>query len=87
MHTCKIKITKLGGLHLRNAAHLVRSCKEYKSKVVVCRGNSCAEACSILQVLALGAGKDSVIEIKAEGPDEERVIRELSGLFSEGGGI
>lgn len=87
MHRCSVKLQDLGGLHLRTAAQLIQTCSAYKSKIVVCHGKACAETCSILQMLALGAGKDAIIEITADGPDEEQAIRELSGFFSEGGGI
>ena len=83
----RFKLTEEGGLHLRNAALLVKSAEQYKSKITVCSGCTCADSCSILQLLSLGAGKDSVIEVTAEGPDAEKAIRRVSELFSDGAGI
>jgi phosphotransferase system HPr (HPr) family protein len=58
------------------------------SKIHICCGNcQRANACSVLEILTLGVANGSLLEIVADGPDEEAVIEKLRGLFENGGGI
>ena len=87
MQKRKVKVRNPHGLHLRNAAELVKLANRYTSKITLCHGCVRADTCSILQVMALGAGPEAELEIIADGPDETAAIGEIAGLFSEGGGI
>jgi phosphocarrier protein len=87
MEVGKITIKDLNGLHLRRAAELVKFTRLYKSKITFCHNCKLADSCSILDVLALGATKGCQIAVIAEGPDEKEAVRDISGRFSDGGGI
>ncbi len=76
------------GLHARVAAQVVNVVRDHQSEVHI-RCGQCpkARACSILELIMLGAGEGSGIEIIAEGPDEHAVLAALEGIFEGGGGV
>ena len=62
------------GIHARPAALLAQACTNFKSAVMIeCNGNV-ASGNNVLQILALHAAKGSVLNITADGPDEEEAI-------------
>ena len=76
------------GLHARVAAKVVKLARDHESSVrILCDGCPCANACSILDLMRLGAGVGTRLEVVAEGPDEDAVVEALTGVFREGGGI
>ncbi len=87
MQTKLIRVSTENGLHLRIAARIVELCKRYKSTVVLCKDSEYAEGHSILQLLELAATKGSEVRVIVVGEDEERVIRELPEMFTDGAGI
>ncbi|MBI5050917.1 MAG: HPr family phosphocarrier protein [Nitrospirae bacterium] len=87
MRTTTVKVIHHNGLHLRMAARLVQKNRDFKSRIMFCKDCKFADGCSILQLLLLEATKDSQLRIVAIGEDEERVIQELQGLFTDGAGI
>ncbi len=84
MQTTIVKVFYPHGLHLRMAARLVQKSKDFKSRIMFCKDCKFADGCSILQLLLLEATKGSQIRIVAIGEDEENVIQELQGLFTDG---
>jgi phosphotransferase system HPr (HPr) family protein len=77
-----------GGLHLRVAAQIVQQVQAHRCKVHVrCEGCPLADACSIFELLKLGALRGTPVEVTVDGPDEEAALAALVGLFGEGGGI
>ena len=46
-----------------------------------------ASACSVFELLRLGAAKGTAVEIVADGPDEESALQALCELFGGGAGI
>ncbi|MFA4888735.1 MAG: HPr family phosphocarrier protein [Candidatus Omnitrophota bacterium] len=87
MQTTIVKVFHHNGLHLRMAARLVQKSKDFKSRIMFCKDCKFADGYSILQLLLLEATKDSQLRIVAVGEDEDRVIQELTGLFTDGAGI
>lgn len=87
MRTTTVKIFHYNGLHLRMAARLVQKSKDFKSRIMFCKDCKFADGYSILQLLLLEATKDSQLRIVAIGEDEDKVIQELAGLFTDGAGI
>jgi phosphocarrier protein HPr len=56
--------------HARPAMLFVQTAAHFKSRIKCTREGRTADAKSILDVLSLGAGKNSVIKVRAEGADE-----------------
>lgn len=87
MQTITVRVPNSNGIHLRMAARLVQKSRDFKSRIMFCKDCKFADGCSILQLLLLEATKDSQLRIVAIGEDEEKVIQEFQGLFTDGGGI
>ena len=76
------------GLHARVAAQVVKAARDHEARVTVrCRDCPEASACSILQLLMLGAEQGADVEIEADGADEDAALRAVAGVFEQGGGI
>lgn len=88
MKTRQLIVECEGGLHLRVAAQIVKEMQQHLSTVhLQCAGCPRANACSIFELLKLGAAKGTALEIVAEGPDEDATLRALVEVFGEGAGI
>ncbi|HDI42669.1 MAG TPA: HPr family phosphocarrier protein [Candidatus Bathyarchaeota archaeon] len=70
------------GLHARPAALFVQTAKKFKCEIRVRKGDTEANAKSILDVLSLGAEQGDEITIEAEGEDEEKALKTLVDLVN-----
>ncbi len=93
MQQVALTLTNAVGLHARPAALFVQTAARFRSNITVrniTRGTPAVNAKAILAVLTLGAEHGHIIEISAEGPDEEDAIATLKALvesrFGEDGG-
>jgi phosphocarrier protein HPr len=84
MQCTELLVANEVGLHARPAALFVKEALKFESNVrlrnLTTGGEEWEDAKSILGVLSLGVNKDHVIEVRAEGPDEEEAIAALSKL-------
>ncbi len=71
------KIKNEEGLHARPASDFCKTASRFKSNIAVIKDGEEFEAKSILMVLCVGAVKDDVIEIRADGEDEREAIDAL----------
>lgn len=62
------------GLHARPAVELIKLAKNFKSKILLKNGDKKANGISIMEVMALGATKDSKIELMVDGIDEQEAM-------------
>jgi len=83
-----LTIHHAAGLHARPAALFVETAAQFKSDIKVAFDKREANAKSILNVLALGAGQGAVITIQAQGRDADQALEALRSLvegdFGEG---
>jgi len=77
-----LKITNKTGLHARPAALLVKTTAKFKSEIKISKDGFEVNGKSIMGVMTLAAENGSVIEILAEGPDENEAIQALEELIS-----
>jgi len=84
MTTREVTIVNTLGLHARAAARFVHLASRFTSQIKVTRGGRTMDGKSILGLLLLSAGRGTVIQISAEGPDEEQAIDALAGLAARG---
>jgi phosphotransferase system HPr (HPr) family protein len=87
MRKATAKVQDRKGLHLTPSAKVVRCAQQFKSQITLCHDCKEANACSILQVVTLGAGFGSEVEITASGPDELEAIDRMVEAFTDGAGI
>lgn len=71
------------GLHARAAAKLVNLAGKYHSHITISTPQLCADAKSILGVLTLAAGKDTLLKIEADGPDHGEAIESIVELIED----
>jgi phosphotransferase system HPr (HPr) family protein len=69
-------------LHARPAGLLVRTASAYQSAITLSAGDKCADAKSILQVLALGATGGSEVAVAASGSDASEALEAVSSLLA-----
>ena len=74
------------GLHARAAARFVHTANRFRSRVVVSRNGKIMDGKSILGILLLAASQGSVLEVGAEGDDEEAAVAALAELVESGFG-
>ncbi|MCF7791096.1 MAG: HPr family phosphocarrier protein [Victivallales bacterium] len=83
MYKKEIEITCKNGLHTRPASRIVKTAKEFESKItVICDGQKAsAKSLFKFQLLSLENGK--MMTIEAEGSDEEQAVKTLARLIKE----
>ena len=87
METRKTRVLDREGLHLRKAAQVVDRAKRFKSKVTLGHKQTRADASSIMQLLLLGAGPHTELQVTAHGADEKETVLSIVELFDQGAGI
>lgn len=80
----EVTIVNALGLHARAAARFVHLASTFTSQIRVSRGGRTMDGKSILGLLLLSAGRGTVVEICAEGPDEDRAVDALAALTARG---
>lgn len=69
------------GLHARPAAEFVKTATRFSSKVDIVVGTQTANGKSILSLLKLGVKQGQSMILRADGPDAEEALTELSSLL------
>ena len=87
--TRTLQITNKKGLHARASRKLAELALSYETtRITVRRDEDEADARSLMDVMMLGAGIGSEVELEAEGPQAEAALDELEALirakFNEG---
>jgi phosphocarrier protein len=70
------------GLHARPAAVFVQIANKFDAQITVRHNDEEVNGKSIMGILMLGAEKDSLIVVEADGPDAEQALVELEKLIS-----
>ena len=76
-----VTIKNRAGIHARPAALIVKTANEYDSEIFLEHDNMRINAKSIMGIITLGANYKSVIQVIAEGDDEEEVVSAIVRLF------
>lgn len=87
MKSTEVTVRDMRGLHLTPSAKIVRCAQQFRSRIVLCHRCKQADACSILQVLSLGASFGARVKITATGEDEKQAISDIERVFQDGEGI
>ena len=69
------------GLHARAAAQLVRLANEYPCDILLAKAGQVKNAKSVMDVLMLGATKDTTLKVSADGEKEEEALAAIAALF------
>ena len=76
-----IVITNRLGLHARAAAQLVRLANEYPCDISLVKDGQVSNAKSVMEVLMLGATKDTSLKVSADGEKEGEALEAIAALF------
>lgn len=71
------------GIHARPARLIVEAAGKFKSEIYVAKNGEEMNAKSIMGILMLEAKKGSILEIRAEGEDEQEAIEAMTKVFAE----
>lgn len=80
MFSKEVTVNNQVGLYARPATFFIQKANEFRSTIMVEKENRKVNAKSLLGVLSLGITKGTVINISAEGSDEEEAVNALCTL-------
>jgi phosphocarrier protein len=78
----EVRVTNRAGIHARPAAMIVQTASRYDSQIMLGKDSEEINAKSIMGIITLGAGYDSVLTLTAEGPDEQEAADAVATLFA-----
>ena len=78
-----VTVKNRAGIHARPAALIVQTAGKFDSRIMFTKDGEEINAKSIMGIITLGAAYDSVINIRAEGSDEQEAVDALSSLFDK----
>jgi Phosphotransferase System HPr (HPr) Family len=88
MVTVTTKVINKLGIHARPASNLTLKAKEFESEITIknlsAKNPIPVNAKSIMKILVASITTGSLVEISAEGKDEQKAVDELITLFEEG---
>lgn len=73
----KVMINLSSGLHARPASQLVSLVKSFSSRFRFRCGEKTASGTSIISILALGLTSGSIVEVEADGMDENAALDQV----------
>lgn len=82
IHT-ELLITNKLGLHARASSKLVQLANQFKSQLIISKGNTRANAKSIMTVMMLAASRGSSLSLEANGVDEQMAVDAISNLIND----
>ena len=82
MFSKEVTVNNQVGLYARPATFFIQKANEFRSTIMVEKENRKVNAKSLLGVLSLGITKGTVINISAEGSDEEESVNALCTLVA-----
>src|SRR5688572_15770584 len=85
MKRSQLTVPWTDGLHLRPAAQLVRLAQKFSSSILLRANGKMADARSILNIMLLCAALGTVIEVEAQGEDEDLAIQAVESAFVSNG--
>ena len=78
-----VEVKNLLGLNLGAAAALAGMANKFTSQIMIGMGKNQVSAKSIVQLLILGTGLGSKLQLRAEGSDAEEAVAAIQGLFEK----
>ena len=82
----EVRVRNRLGLHARAAARFVHTANRFRSRVTASRDGRTMDGKSILGILLLAAAQGTVLELSADGDDENEALDALVSLVESGFG-
>ncbi len=70
------------GIHARPAAIIAQTANKFESEISLLRDDAEVNAKSIMGVIAMGAGYNTQLTLRADGPDETEAVEVIEELFN-----
>jgi len=78
-----LTIVNQRGLHARASRKLAELALKYDATIVVRREDDSADATSLMDLMMLGAGIGSDIEVEAQGPQAGEALEAIAALVAD----
>lgn len=79
----EVTVLNATGLHARPASMFVQAAGKFKANINVIKNGDSINAKSIMGIMAGGISQGTVIQIQADGPDEEEAVNTLVQLIND----
>jgi phosphocarrier protein len=76
-----LTVKNRAGIHARPAAIIAQTANKFACEVTLSRDDSDVNAKSIMGVITMAAGYNTVLTLKTEGPDESEAAAAIVALF------
>lgn len=86
MKTEKVEVINRLGIHARPAAQIVKAASLYDCNLTLTVDEDSVNAKSIMGVMTLAACKGSIIEVTADGEDENEALQSITEIIRNGFG-
>ena len=77
-----LTVQNRAGIHARPAAIIAQTANKFESEITLTRDDTSVNAKSIMGVIAMGAGYNTQLTLRAEGSDESEAASVLEQLFN-----
>jgi phosphocarrier protein HPr len=84
IHRRTITVINDQGLHFRPCQLIAMAAQQHEGTVILSRGETRADAKSLLELLTLAAEKGTNLELEVTGQGGSHVVEKVSELFSSG---
>lgn len=78
-----IRIVNRLGLHARPASQLAQLAGRFRADIHIRKGSDHVNAKSIMGIITLAAGQDTVLRFVASGPDAEEALSAINKLVED----
>lgn len=76
-----LTVKNRAGIHARPAAIIAQTSNKFESEISLIKDDAEVNAKSIMGVIAMGAGYNTQLTLKIEGPDESEAAAVIEELF------
>lgn len=76
-----VTVQNRAGIHARPAAIIAQTSNKFECEVTLIRDGTEVNAKSIMGVITMAAGYNTVLTLRTEGSDEEAAANEIVALF------
>jgi len=77
-----LTVQNRAGIHARPAAIIAQTSNKFESEIIIEKDGAEVNAKSIMGVIAMGAGYNTQLTLKVEGPDESEAASTIEELFN-----
>ncbi len=76
-----LTVRNRAGIHARPAALIAQTANKFAAEILIEKDSTTVNAKSIMGVITMAAGYNTVLTLKADGPDEVQAVDTIFQLF------